>query len=109
MRRSSKETRPAVQPVSVDELELLVRGEHGSPHSVLGPHPHDGGVTIRAFKPLAKRVAARHGDGSTYELAHEHEGIWVGVLPGTPDNSAVPDYRIEVTYDDGHAQSVVDP
>ena len=28
---------------------------------------------------------------------HEHEGIWVGVLPGED----VPDYRVEVTYDDG--------
>ena len=96
---------PAVQPVDVDELELLVRGEHGSPHSILGPHPHDGGVTVRAFKPLAKRVTVRHGDGTSYELAHEHEGIWVGVLPGAD----VPDYRLEVTYDDGHPHVVDDP
>ena len=71
MTRSSKgRSQPTVQPVNVDEVELLVRGEHGSPHSILGPHPHDGGVTVRAFKPLAKRVTVRHGDGSSYELAH---------------------------------------
>src|SRR5262249_37404690 len=94
-----------VQPVPVEQLELLVRGEHGSLHSILGPHPHDGNVTIRVLKPLAKRVAVRHGDGSTYELAHEHGGIWVGVLPGKD----VPDYRIEVTYDDGVAHTIDDP
>ncbi|HRD60671.1 MAG TPA: 1,4-alpha-glucan branching protein GlgB [Nocardioides sp.] len=96
---------PAVLPVDADQLDLLVRGEHGSPHSILGPHPHDGGVTVRALKPLAQRVSARHGDGTTYELTHEHDGVWVGVLPG-PD---VPDYRIVVDYGDGHEHVVDDP
>ena len=72
--QSRPAVQPSVSPVDVDELELLVRGEHGSPHSILGPHPHDGGVTIRSFKPLAKRVTVRHGDGRSFELAHE---VWV--------------------------------
>ena len=96
---------PAVHPVPQDELALLVVGEHGSPHSILGPHPHDGGVTVRAFKPLARSVVVRHGDGTGYPLEHEHDGIWVGVLPGTD----VPDYRLEVAYDDGLAHTVDDP
>ena len=96
---------PAVLPVDADQLDLLVRGEHGSPPSILGPHPHVGGVTVRALKPLAQRVSARHGDGTTYELTHEHDGVWVGVLPG-PD---VPDYRIVVDYGDGHEHVVDDP
>ena len=33
--------------VSHDELELLVSGGHGDPHSVLGAHPHGDGVTVR--------------------------------------------------------------
>ena len=102
---SGSQVHPAVLPVSADELELLVRGEHGSPHSILGPHPHDGGVTIRVLKPLAKRVTVRHGDGTPYELAHEREGVWVGVLPV----AEVPDYRVEVSYDDGHPHLVDDP
>ena len=72
---------------------------------VLGPHPHDGGVTVRTFKPLAKRVAVRHGDGTVYELTHEHEGIWVGVLPVAD----VPDYRLEVDYDGAPTLVVDDP
>jgi 1,4-alpha-glucan branching enzyme len=98
-------TRPNIRPVPASELEQLVRGEHGSPHSILGPHPYDGDVTVRVLKPLAKRVTVRHGDGTSYELAHEQEGIWVGVLPGED----VPDYRVEVTYDDGHPHTVDDP
>ncbi len=96
---------PTVRPVPTDELSLLVAGEHGGPHGILGPHPHDGGVTVRAFKPMARTVVVRHGDGTGYPLEHEHEGIWVGVLP-VPD---VPDYRLEVTYDDGHTHTVDDP
>jgi 1,4-alpha-glucan branching enzyme len=88
-------------PVSRDELDQLVRGEHGHPHAVLGPHTHDGGVTVRALKPLARSVSVVYGDTSV-ELEHEHEGVWVGVLPG----SDVPGYRLRV--DHGHGAVDVD-
>ena len=46
----------------------------------------------------------RHGDGREFPLEHEHEGIWVGVLP----DPEVPDYRLEVSYEDGHAHAADD-
>ena len=82
--------------VSHDELALLAAGGHGNPHGVLGAHPHPGGVTVRVLRPLATAVDIRHGDDVT-PLRHEHEGVWVGELPGTE----VPDYRVTVTYDAG--------
>ncbi len=84
---------PALLPVGTDQLDLLLRGEHGSPHSLLGPHPHDGGVTVRVLRPLATAVVVRHGGGET-PLTHEHDGVWAGVLPVAD----VPDYRLAVTY-----------
>jgi 1,4-alpha-glucan branching enzyme len=84
---------PAVQPVSEAELSQVVHGQHGNPHGVLGPHPHDGGVTVRVLKPLASSVEVRW-DGGAVALTHEHEGIWVGALP-VPD---VPDYRVAASY-----------
>ncbi|MEP9385240.1 1,4-alpha-glucan branching protein GlgB [Nocardioides sp. KR10-350] len=95
--------------VPVDELDLLASGRHGSPHSVLGPHPGDGCVTVRVLKPLARTVEVRYtdpvtGETTDVELAHEHEGIWVGVLPV----EEVPDYRVRVTYD-GHTIALDDP
>ncbi len=96
-------TASTVKPVSTDELELLAHGHHGHPHSVLGPHPHDGDVTVRVLRPLASRVAIRHGGAET-ELVHEHEGIWVGTL-GVAE---VPDYRVVVAYD-GAPHSYDDP
>ena len=83
-----------VLPVPREELDLLVRGEHGHPHAVLGPHPHDGGVTVRVLKPLASSVVLTWGD-ERLSLEHEHEGVWVGVVPAAD----VPDYRLEVAYD----------
>ncbi|SDD72050.1 1,4-alpha-glucan branching protein GlgB [Nocardioides lianchengensis] len=94
---------PTVQPVETDLLAQVVRGEHGDPHAVLGPHPHDGAVTIRVLKPLASSVVVQY-DGAETALEHEHEGIWVGVLPVAD----VPDYRLAVSYD-GPASVVDDP
>ena len=82
-----------VLPVPREELDLLVRGEHGHPHALLGPHPHEGGVTVRVLKPLASSVVVTW-DGERVELDHEHEGVWVGVLPAAD----VPGYRLEVAY-----------
>ncbi|MFC5178458.1 1,4-alpha-glucan branching protein GlgB [Nocardioides taihuensis] len=93
----------AIAPVDRGELDLVVRGEHGHPHAVLGPHPHDGGVTFRVLKPLADSVAVVWDDHEV-ELAHEHEGIWVGA----EDLTDVPGYRLRVTYD-GAAHEVEDP
>ncbi|HYF73942.1 MAG TPA: 1,4-alpha-glucan branching protein GlgB, partial [Nocardioides sp.] len=97
---------PAVQPASTAELHQVAHGEHGNPHGVLGPHPHDGGVTVRVLRPLASKVVVRWHDGSgtsgEAELTHEHEGVWVGVIP-LPD---VPDYRVAVSY--GGDEIVVD-
>ena len=84
---------PAPRPVPVEELDQLVRGEHGHPHAVLGPHLHDGAVTVRVLRPLASRVSVT-GDFGEVALTHEHEGVWVGVLPV----AEVPDYLLAVAY-----------
>ncbi len=94
----------APKPVPTEELDILVRGEHGHPHAVLGPHPHDGGVTVRVLKPLAATVTVTYG-AERVALAHEHEGVWVGVLPGED----VPGYRLEVAYGDDAPLTMDDP
>ena len=66
---------------------------------VLGAHPHAGAVTVRALRPLARSVVVRwRGADRTWQetpLEHEHEGVFVGVLP-TAD---VPEYRLLVAWD----------
>ncbi|MEO6822772.1 MAG: 1,4-alpha-glucan branching protein GlgB [Candidatus Nanopelagicales bacterium] len=94
-------TAPTVAPVPVEELDRIADGHHHDPHSVLGPHRYDGAVTVRVLRPWATAVTvvARDGAGgeSRTELAHEHRGVFCGVLP----LAQVPDYRLVIRYDDG--------
>lgn len=43
-------------PLDQHILEMIVRGEHGDPHAVLGAHEHAGAVTVRVLRPLADSV-----------------------------------------------------
>ena len=81
-------------PVAEAELARVVDGRHHDPHSILGPHPHDGGVTIRTLRPWATSVKAVLADGTEVELAHEFGGIFTAVI----DGEQIPDYRLEVAY-----------
>ena len=94
---------PTPAPVPTHTLDLLVDGRHGDPHSILGAHPHQGSVTVRVLKPLAEKVVVLSG-GEEHELTHEHNGVWVGVLPV----EEVPDYRLSVAYADGVPHEVDD-
>ncbi len=92
----------AAHPVDRSELARLVAGVHQNPHDVLGPHPHDGAVTVRTLRPMAKSVDVRSGS-ETVPMQHEFEGVWVAVLP----DAEVGDYRLQVEYD-GAAGELVD-
>jgi 1,4-alpha-glucan branching enzyme len=88
----------------IHQLELLVSGEYGDPHRILGPHTEDGSVVVRVFKPLAESVVVVHGNERT-TLDHVHAGVWEGDLGATD----VPDYRVEVTYAGGEPMLFDDP
>src|SRR5687767_2586458 len=90
--------------VSTTELDLLVSGEHGDPHTILGPHLENGTVTVRVLRPLAESVTVVAG-GTRTPLRHEHAGVWVGEL----DTAEVPDYRVEVAYADHQPVTYDDP
>ncbi|MGH3497289.1 MAG: 1,4-alpha-glucan branching protein GlgB [Nocardioidaceae bacterium] len=102
MSKQGQRTQPV--PVPIDELSRIVAGTHYDPHAVLGPHPYDGGLSVRVLRPLAKTVRVEHEAGVT-ELAHEHGGIWAGTL----DSPVVVDYRVLVDYGDGVTHLVDDP
>ena len=84
-----------VFPVDPTVLTTVARGMHFDPHSVLGPHQHDGGVTVRTLRPLADAVeiVTEH---AAYQATHECDGIWVAVL----EDEEVPDFRVKTTYGD---------
>jgi 1,4-alpha-glucan branching enzyme len=80
-------------------IEALVRGEHGDPFALLGPHPADGGVELRVFQPDARSVEAIDPAGGAVlaRLERRHPaGFFAGPLgrpPGSP-------YRLRVAWGD---------
>jgi 1,4-alpha-glucan branching enzyme len=80
--------------VSHLEIDRLLAGTHHDPHSILGGHAGPAGVTIRALRPLAETVTVVLPGGSRVPMQHIHQGVFSVTVPGT----AVPDYRIAVTY-----------
>ncbi|MEJ5944828.1 1,4-alpha-glucan branching protein GlgB [Pseudokineococcus basanitobsidens] len=95
---------PGRAPVDPGLLDAAAHGATPFPHDALGPHPHDGGVTVRVRRPLAERVVVVTADGSV-EAEHEHDGVWVAVLPVAD----VPDYRVETTWSGGTTDTADDP
>jgi 1,4-alpha-glucan branching enzyme len=86
------------------QLEAIAGGAHHDPHSVLGPHLDDDGLSVRVLRPFATSVQVEHA-GTITDLRHQHAGIWAGRL-GVDE---VVDYRLLVTYDDGIAHRMDDP
>jgi 1,4-alpha-glucan branching enzyme len=74
-----------------------------NPHALLGAHPQNGGVVVRALRPEAASVrVVPYG----VDLEHVEGGVWEGVVRG----AEVPlDYELEVSYPDGKTFTVRDP
>ena len=94
--KAAAPTGPAPQPQAAGEIDRLVDGASSSPHSILGAHPYEGGITIRVLRPLAKEVVVVTPD-ERFPMTHEQRGVWVVALPG----ETVPAYTIDVDYGQG--------
>ena len=88
------QTRPtAASPVPSTSSTCSSRGEHGNPHAVLGPHPHDGGVTVRVSSRSPHASPSVHGDGGVApSWATSTRASGSASLPVAD----VPDYRVAV-------------
>ncbi|UQN30236.1 1,4-alpha-glucan branching protein GlgB [Brachybacterium kimchii] len=85
---------PRAMPVGTHELGAAATGSYHDPHSVLGVHSYDGGVTVRTLKPLAHEVSLVLPDGTVHPMRHEYDGIWVVAVPRAHLDS----YRIRVQW-----------
>ena len=93
--------------VATNELDALVRREHFNPHAVLGPHPTDGGVVVRALRPAARGVTVHPDDGDAVELEQIHAG---GLFEGLLEGAEFPlHYRLEVDYGAAGSFAIEDP
>ncbi len=82
-----------LRPIPAEDLDRLLGGRHADPHAILGAHPYEGAVTVRALRPEAEQVTVVTAAGR-FPLAHERGGVFAGVLP----LEQVPDYRLDVVY-----------
>jgi len=65
------------------ELAQLAAGTHADPHRVLGAHPVDGGVVIRALHPDAVSAECLLEDGRAVAMAPQGKtGVFAVVLEG---------------------------
>ena len=94
-------------------MEALVRGEHGDPFAVLGPHVISRGaeraLVIRAFLPRAEKVAVIPlvGDLSFQPMNRIHpDGLFEVAFPGRDDRVA---YRFRWTDAAGVEVETDDP
>jgi 1,4-alpha-glucan branching enzyme len=77
------------------------------PHSVLGAHPQDGGVVVRAFRPDASSVVVKAEGVDPVELLEaDPPGLFEGVVEGA---TAPLRYELEVSYPDGNTFTLRDP
>ena len=89
------------------DLERLVRREHASPHDVLGAHPADKGVVIRAFRPDASAVTRRPGDRRSRRARVRPPGRRLRGRRGRRRAAAA--YRLEVDYGESGTVTIDDP
>jgi len=100
---SSDLTTLPASPPTVAEATRLIAGEHHDPHSLLGNHPAEGGMVVRALRPHADVVRVLIGDQS-YPLRKVHEaGLFSALVPHEPG-----DYRLAVHHGE-HVVTTDDP
>src|SRR5207302_4159048 len=89
------------------ELELIVERDHPNPHHVLGAHPADEGVVVRAYRPDATSVRVQQEGAEPVELDRVHPA---GLFERFVRGASLPlRYRLEVEYPGGKTFSLDDP
>jgi 1,4-alpha-glucan branching enzyme len=94
-------------PPPAQDLDALVRRTHWNPHALLGAHPVEGGVVIRALRPAACSITAELEGGRRQELRQVHPG---GVFESVIEGAELPlRYRLEVDYGAAGTFTIEDP
>ncbi|HEX2708057.1 MAG TPA: hypothetical protein VHM66_08640, partial [Solirubrobacterales bacterium] len=65
------------------EIERLVACDQPDPHALLGAHPRNGSVEVRAFRPGALAVRVHAAGREPVALHQSHPaGVFDGVIEG---------------------------
>jgi 1,4-alpha-glucan branching enzyme len=98
-------------PALNEALAAVAAGRSRDPFAVLGPHPGaPGEFVVRAVQPSAAAVGVRlvaTRDVRPMERSRQ-TGLFEARLAAAPDGNP-PDYRLRVTFPDGHLIEIDDP
>ena len=86
-------------------IEGLVYSEEDQPHDFLGASLTEDGVLIQAFIPTADKITVLYAGKRCVMEKMDENGFFAALLPG----KKVPDYRLEVCYDNGSSETFADP
>ncbi len=89
-------------------LSALATGQHRDPFSLLGPHTGpDGTVVIRTMRPDAARIEVRlEAEGTLRPMTRLTDS---GLFEVVVTAGAIPDYRLRITFWNGHVLELDDP
>jgi 1,4-alpha-glucan branching enzyme len=90
-------------------LAALAAGQHRDPFALLGPHLVDEGraVVLRTVQPAARSVDVRLLPGGDEQPLRRREGT--DIFEVRLAASAIPDYRLRITYAGGQRADIDDP
>ena len=95
---------PSISPADVWQLLALL---HHDPHSVLGAHPVEGGVIVRAFRPEAEKIELLVRDDAPREMVKVHDAGFFELLVEGPTDTFP--YQFRVHYPEGNQFTLRDP
>ena len=112
LRASMSPVDGGVSRIPDEELSRLLELRHPDPHSILGAHPTDRGVIVRAYRPDAEQIflLIDPSDGEApppREMTERPEPGLFEIL--VTDQREVFPYRIEVHYPDGEVVTFRQP
>src|ERR1700687_2858643 len=86
-RKPAKPSDPAVSNIAAEELTRVLQLRHRDPHSILGAHPTDHGVIVRAYRPDAERISLVIDDEPPREMTKRPEPGLFDILVSQPNDS----------------------
>jgi 1,4-alpha-glucan branching enzyme len=87
-------------------VKELLELRHPDPHAVLGPHPLDHNVMVRALRPDADQVVLLPDDASAQPMQRGPRG---GLFESLVNGRSQLSYRLELHYLDGAVSIIHDP
>jgi 1,4-alpha-glucan branching enzyme len=93
--------------IAAAELDQLMALHHSDPHSILGAHPGDDGVTIRVFRPDAKQISVIAGQTPPKKMTLiDDRGLFEVLVPG---RKQVFPYELNVDSGNDDVVTIRDP